>query len=475
MTIQYRIDGVRLYEAIIAGSVELISNKKQLNKMNVFPVADGDTGSNMSATLESVMSHMQRSENLSVVMDSAAEGALVGARGNSGIILAQFLYGLGLETKDKESLELESFIQAMKRASNRLHEVMINPVEGTILTLIKSWVNAMETHKHMTSFSDYVGKIMETSGVALEKTKEQLQVLKDNNVVDSGAKGFYSFLEGIQKYILTGKVPEVNLAKDELLRLEASDRHEAHSVYRYCCEAMISDLSLEGTELKRIMSGYGDSLIVAGGKSRSRLHMHTNEPEAMFSRLAEYGKLSQIKADDMHLQMEAVQSPKRGIAIVTDSIADLPEGIVLEDQVFVIPLQFEVEGVTHLDRISLTTKRFYQINKHLKTQPVSSMPSVKQVESLFQFLAEHYEAIMVLTVSDQLSGTYAMITSVAAMQRQRGVQIEVLNTLKNSGAQGLMVQEAVKLADAQLLLGDIFEKLQAMRSRTKILVAVDTV
>ncbi len=475
MAIQYQIDGVKFYEAVVAGSVELIANKKQLNQINVFPVADGDTGSNMSATVESVINHMEKNTRLSVVVSSAAEGALIGARGNSGIILAQFLYGVDLETKNCDTLELESFVQAMKRSFNRLYEVMTNPVEGTILSVIRCWITEMEAHSHHTNITAYITNIMASSKTALEKTKGQLQVLQDNNVVDSGAKGFYSFLEGVQKYIMTGKVPEIRSEKVSFLKMDTVERHDAYSAYRYCCEAMISDLTLEATKLKRLMSGYGDSLIIAGGQERLRLHMHTNSPEAMFSQLGNYGRLSQIKADDMHLQMEAVQSPKRKMAIVTDSIADLPEGFELAEQVFVIPLQLEIEGVTHLDRISMTTKRFYEMNQHIKEQPLSSMPSVKRIESLFQFLAEHYESILVLSVSDKLSGTYQLMASVAAGQRQRGGRIEVLNTLKNSGAQGLLVLEAVALANQGLAVETVAERLTQLRKRTKILVAVDTV
>lgn len=475
MVSQYKINGIKFYEAIVAGSVELISNKKTLNKINVFPVADGDTGSNMSATVESVMAHMKKSENLSVVANSAAEGALLGARGNSGIIFAQFLYGFCMEAKQYEEIDFETFIKAMKNASARLYEVMLNPVEGTILTLIKTWVSAMEQHRHQTNLHTFLGLTMEASAVALEKTKEQLQVLKDRNVVDSGAKGFYSFLEGVQKYMVTGKVPEMVVRNADVEIVQHETAHEVQSAYRYCCEAMLSECELEAKVLKQAMGGYGDSLIVAGGKDYMRLHMHTNDPEAMFSRLGSLGRISQIKADDMHLQMAAVQAPARKIAIVTDSIADLPEDYEKENQIFVLPLLLEVDGVTHLDRISLTTKRFYQINRHLKEQPQSSLPSVKQVESLLQFLAEHYEAILVLCVSDKLSGTYQMIASVAALKRENGAQIEVVNTLKNSAAQGLMVLEAVKMADKDLPLSEIVRELKALSASTKILVAVDTV
>jgi DegV family protein with EDD domain len=244
---------------------------------------------------------------------------------------------------------------------------------------------------------------------------------------------------------------------------------------RYCCEAIVDGHKMDVLQVKRMMSGFGDSLVIAGGDKRIRLHMHTNDPESMFSQLQTLGKLSQIKADDMHLQMEAIQEPRSKVAIVTDSIADLPEGFARENQVFVMPMQIEVDGVVHLDRISLSVKRFYEINRQLKEQPKSSLPSIKQVESLLEFLQEHYEAVLVLCVSDKLSGTYEMVASLADLQRKRGQKIAVVNTLKNSGAQGLLVVEACKLARREVGLEAMVEQLVALIPRTQILVAVDTV
>lgn len=478
MATNEKIDGLKLYNAIIAGSIEVMANKKELNKINVFPVADGDTGSNLSATMKSVVEHMKKSDDLSIVANSAAEGALLGARGNSGIIFAQFLYGFHMEAKNQAALDPETFIQAMKTSSHRLYEVMLNPVEGTILTIIRRWVDSMEHyHREKRPLNDFINMTMKDSLTALEETTEQLAALKNKNVVDSGAKGFYHFLEGVRAYLLTGKIP---VFEDKLMAIgpiEAIEEmnHFEHSTYRFCCEALISGDKMEVATVKKAMSLFGDSLVIAGGDERIRLHMHTNTPEEMFAKLQSFGTLSQIKADDMHLQMDAIQSPLYKTAIVTDSIADLPEGFAQKHQVFVIPLQLEVGEVVHLDRISLSVKRFYEMNRHLKEQPKSSLPPIKQVESLLHFLGEHYESVLVLCVSDQLSGTYQMVASVAQLQRKNGLKIAVVNTLKNSGAQGLLVMEACKMAAAGMGIDAMADQLYSLIPRTKILVAVDTV
>lgn len=135
----YKIDGYGFYEGVRAGASQLMLNKNELNRINVFPVADGDTGSNMSATLKAILEHMEKKEDLSVVASMAAEGALTGARGNSGMILAQFFYAFATEVKNEPSIELDRFIALIQFASNKLYDVVLNPVEGTILTLIAKW------------------------------------------------------------------------------------------------------------------------------------------------------------------------------------------------------------------------------------------------------------------------------------------------------------------------------------------------
>ncbi len=478
MTKFYKLDGAHFYNAMVCGALEVMENKLILNKINVFPVADGDTGSNLSATMTSILEHMKKSENLSVVANTAAEGALLGARGNSGIIFAQFLYGFHMAVENEKEIDSGAFILAMKTSLARLYEVVMSPVEGTILTLITSWISAMERH-HLKElhFKAFVSITMKESLEALERTTEQLPILKEKGVVDSGAKGFYLFLEGVSQYLVTGNVPQIGaeIRETSLLPEHKHSQDLEISENRFCCEAVVNGHKMDVLQVKRTMSGFGDSLVIAGGGERIRLHMHTNTPESMFSQLQTFGKLSQIKADDMHLQMEAIQEPRSKIAIVTDSIADLPEGFARKNQVFVMPMQMEVDGVVHLDRISLSAKRFYEINRHLKEQPTSSLPSIKQVESLLQFLQEHYEAVLVLCVSDQLSGTYEMVASLAALQRKRGQKIAVVNTLKNSGAQGLLVVEACKLARQKISLEAMVAQLDVLIPRTQILVAVDTV
>lgn len=477
------INGRHVYYAILAGANEVIQNKSELDRINVFPVPDGDTGANLTSTMKAVMENIRLEEDVDVVLSSAADGALMGARGNSGLIFAQLIYGWYMEVKSKETLTQDELIHSLQGALKRLYSVMLNPVEGTILTVVREWIHSLERHKDKAaSLLEYAERTLSDSGAAVKKTTEMLEQLRKSNVVDAGAKGFYHFLEGVKRYIEHG---EAGIEKISVIPSEAHPRsaeaHETLGEFRYCCETLLTrqekgrDKGLKVEAIREIAQRFGDSLVIAGGEDKLRVHLHTNEPEPLFDALSQVGMLDAIKVDDMKIQVDIRNHRKYPFAIVTDTIADLPQAFIDEHQISVIPLQLEIGGVVHLDRVTLSVGHFYEINKTLKDQPQSSMPAIKNVENLLMFLSDYYEAILVLSVSDKLSGTYAMIKSLEPLITKRGRKIEVLNTLKNSGGQGLMVKKAVDMAREGKSFEEVVEAMRAMRDRVKILVSVDTV
>lgn len=503
MSKKLNLNGQIFYRAVVAGANGIMLNKNELNAINVFPVADGDTGSNLNATVKSIVDFMVDNENLSTVARSAADGALIGARGNSGMILAQFFYAFSAEIKQTETLDVKDFIKAIKNASRTLSKVLINPVEGTLLTIIQSWSDSLEIRYNDTlALDDYASVIMADVQNALAHTPDQLPILKEKGVVDSGAKGFYHFLEGISHLIKTGH----NLGTGESSRTDLQisplsitipphTEHRDQEQFRYCCEALLRNSQMVDEMLKSNLAALGDSLIIAGGPGLQHLHLHTSQPQAFFSKLTSLGTVDYMKADDMQLQAAIVAAPKGRIAIVTDSIADLSEDFALNNQVTLLPLHIIIDGVDYLDRIAMTTKRFYQINQSLTEQPRSSMPSMKEIESLFQFLLGHFESILVMSVSSKLSGTYNLFQTVAkSLNIQQKSEyasdskfpyydrIHVIDTLKNSGAQGLLTKVASEYALSEKICSKVLTPQEALSQlvhyiekqipKTNILVAV---
>ena len=204
MSILSKLTGKELYWSIISGGKKIIEHQEEINKINVFPVPDGDTGSNLAATATSIIYNSKESDSINIVASSIGDAALDGARGNSGVIFAQFLYGIGVETKGSKNLSPQEFAEIIKKASDYVYKAIPSPQEGTIITVIREWAEYI--HANKDTFTDFDTLFIKAELVALEAlahTTEQLEALRIAKVVDAGGKGFVFFIEGIKETILT--------------------------------------------------------------------------------------------------------------------------------------------------------------------------------------------------------------------------------------------------------------------------------
>ncbi len=213
MKIRY-LDGSRLYNAIIAGGKAVIKNQAYLNKINVFPVPDADTGTNMASTMRSIMESSKVSRSLQSTLRSIADSALMGARGNSGIIFAQFFHGLSQELKDHHTISVTDFSRSVNNAITYVYDSILEPVEGTIITVMKDWAKAVEKNSEKTrDFVHLLSNSLKTARESLQNTPKQLKVLAEAGVVDAGAHGFVNFLEGISSFIQKGKLKSLSMVE----------------------------------------------------------------------------------------------------------------------------------------------------------------------------------------------------------------------------------------------------------------------
>lgn len=236
----YSIDGKGLYYSFLAGARKVFENQNHLNKINVFPVPDADTGTNFAPTMRSIIELVEPNPDLRVTANSLANAALVGARGNSGIIFAQFLYGFSTEVNKYPNLTIKEFASAIKESVKYAYQAITNPVEGTMITVIREWADYIYQIKD--SFDDFTSLLessLEKAREALEKTKLKLQALAKADVVDAGAKAFVVFLEGIIDFFRAGL--RVLLGSRKALKVEELTNiiHE-EITFRYCTEALIS-------------------------------------------------------------------------------------------------------------------------------------------------------------------------------------------------------------------------------------------
>ncbi|MBN1501811.1 MAG: DegV family EDD domain-containing protein [Spirochaetes bacterium] len=474
-----KLNGIRLYNSFLSGYDNLLKQKNYLNEINVFPVADGDTGSNMVSTFYSTIQAEKISDSLSQTLNSIADKALSGARGNSGIIVAQFINGLAYECSEKDVMTTFEFGSALRNAAKSTYNSLEDPKEGTLLTILRVWSEEMYIlGQAIHNFNDLFIKSITSARTALKKTKEQLSVLKKAGVIDAGASGFVSFLEGIAGMISTGIVPAQKTVIQELHDEDEKTLHDIpvsdkEILFRYCTEAlMLRESSDEITREK--LNPYGDSLIISRGRNKTKIHIHTNNPSAVFLILKDYGAIIEQKVDDMLLQYNAVHNPLSETAIVTDSIADIPRELIDRYQIHVIPQKIIWGKNEYLDRITITGETFYPyLNSH-QEYPTSSAPDPLRVEQTFEWLASHYRSIIAIPVAKVQSGTWQVMKNSISRLREKGYPATVIDSRLNSAAEGLAVISAAEHATAGMAYDEILRNLESTLEKARIYVSVAT-
>lgn len=475
MAINY-LDSEKLYYSFVSGAREVIRNRKVLNDINVFPVADGDTGSNMASTMNSIIEEARVENSVKGTMSSIADAAISGARGNSGIIIAQYINGIFMSLRDEARVSVSSFGQSVWDAVPHAYNAISEPVEGTIITVIRDWAEAVYRHKdHAGDFHELLSKPMEAASESLKATTGKLKVLEDARVVDSGAKGFVYFIEGLTEFIRTGHLKDDFIAEDMALSFDEYPEHDhGKPLFRYCTEAMISGEGIDLSGLKASLNTLGDSLIAAGSDRRARIHIHTDKPEEVMQVLKEKGRIMQQKADDMIRQYEALHARKSRIALVTDSIADLPQEFIDKHQIHVVPLNLEFLGTSYLDKVTMTPEVFYPLLDAAEEYPKSSQPGIKALEGHMALLSSQYESIIVITVAKVQSGTFNSFVKAKEKLSGNGANIHVIDSRQNSGAEGLLVMRAAELIEKGMPFEEIITEIERLRSNTRILVSVNT-
>jgi len=306
---ELKIDGVLLKKMIISAANNLENNKVMLNALNVFPVPDGDTGTNMALTMQSAVRELVniKDENPSIsrIADAAANGSLMGARGNSGVILSQIFRGFAKALKGKEDFDAKTLANALMEGSNTAYKAIMKPTEGTILTVIReTGEHAIKAAEHTQSVLALFEELIDKSKKVLDKTPEMLPVLKNAGVVDAGGKGLVVILEGMFLSMKNGSILDLKNSLNyevEENNLDSSFFESVDLEFGYCTEFFIKVSTPEDT-LKHRLFTLGDSLVVVSDNSITKIHIHTNNPGKVIEIALEYGSLSKIKIDNMREQ-----------------------------------------------------------------------------------------------------------------------------------------------------------------------------
>ena len=331
LTVSVKVIDARLMQkAFLAGAKGLEAKKEWINELNVFPVPDGDTGTNMTMTIMSAAREVAAVEN--PTMDSLAKaissGSLRGARGNSGVILSQLFRGFTKEIKGKETVDVKTLAQAFVHATETAYKAVMKPKEGTILTVAKGMADkAVEVAEETDDVLEFGGKVIEHGDYVLSQTPEMLPVLKQAGVVDSGGqglmqvvKGAFDGLSGKKVDITVPDAKSVSAAASEAKGAASTDIDTAHIKYGYCTEFIINlekhyDENSEH-EFKAYLESIGDSIVVVSDDDIVKVHVHTNDPGLAIQKALTFGSLSRMKIDNMREehQERVIQDAERKAA-----------------------------------------------------------------------------------------------------------------------------------------------------------------
>ena len=345
-----RINGHDFYNMVVNASNRLLEESDFVNALNVFPVPDGDTGTNMSMTFKAAVKEIENlnSESIGETSKKLAKGALMGARGNSGVILSQILRGISKGLEGKISVDSVEFANAFVEGSKAAYKAVMKPTEGTILSVIRAASEAAVKSKK-TDIVELLSEIVVESKVMLDKTPDLLPALKKAKVVDSGGMGLYIILQGMYDALKDGIKAEI---KD--ISAKASTGASAEAIedidikFGYCTEFIILGDASKAKAFQDEIEPLGDSMIVVGYDDVIKVHIHTNDPGLVLSKAVAVGELSKIKIDNMREEHREVLMSKEEYAKGQTEEAEEEEEVTVEKKKYAFVSVAMGEGITHV-------------------------------------------------------------------------------------------------------------------------------
>lgn len=456
-----------MQRALDAGILHLFQRREYLNRINVFPVPDGDTGSNMAFTFKAIREALsgRTSERVDQLIERVADAALDGARGNSGAIMAQYFQGWREGAVGCGLFTPESLARAASRGSEAAWSAMANPVAGTLPSVTEGFSKALEAA--VAGGENDIRNLLKTglkaAQEALERTPEQLPALRAAGVVDAGGQGFVDLLEGIWQFVVDGKV-------DDPPPLAEEDRpkdieHFEVGAHRYCTECVIEGEGLNRDAVMAKLEEMGlSSIVVAGSACRLRVHVHTDAPGDVFLAAEGFGEIRQQKADDMSRQ-HGLLNQAGSVAVVADSGADLPQDEVDRLGIHMVPARVSFGEQEFLDGVSIDGEAFHRMLAECEELPQTSQPPPGDFARQYELLTSHGYTVVSVGLSQALSGTTG--SALRAAERFEEGAVRVVDTLNATCGQGLLAIAAAEAAARGYSADEIVAMLAEMIPQTR--------
>lgn len=460
-----------LRRALISGARRVIAQRDYLNKINVFPVPDGDTGSNLAFTLGNVLTGAlsRKAHGAGELLRRVSEHAIDGARGNSGAILAQFFTGISERIGPSHAISLEQMSQAIQHGAATARLALSEPKEGTILSVISVFADSLRVDPGRFHFRQWFEAALADAKKALANTPNQLPVLMKAGVVDAGAQGFVDMLDGVFQFIQDGRIELDDACENLSADLEVANAHielsDGDPEHRWCSECLVLGEGLDRSGLRAAVADLGSScVVIAGSTSRVRLHAHVGDPMRLFDTAARFGRVEATKADDMQAQARTAAGNK-SVVVITDTAADLPESLSEQLNIHWVPLRVNFGDKDYLDKIGLRTTEFYEKLRTEWVFPKTSQPSPGDFRRQFEFLLSHHPHVVYVGLSRSVSGTLQSAETAAA--RGHADRIHIFDTGNAAGGQGLLVIAAAEAAKAGKTPEEIRQILERLKPLTQ--------
>ena len=480
-----KINGLVLAEMIDLGSKNLAKNAEKINALNVFPVPDGDTGTNMNLSMSSGAKETAANvvENIGELGKSFSKGLLMGARGNSGVILSQLFRGMSQHIADKKEVNAKEFAEAIQNGVSIAYKAIIKPVEGTILTVAREAAEAgLKAAENTTSVVEVMEAIYAEAQASLKRTPELLPILKEVGVVDSGGQGLVCVYQGFVAALKGEKIEGLEAVETNIVDMQFEDDHDmdfmnpADIVYGFCTEFTVR-LDKEKKEFnedkfREDMSKFGDSLLVISDSEFVKIHVHTETPGDVFNYGQQYGELIKIKSDNMREQHREVlrkQEAKQATApkeLKEQAMISISMGAGLSKVLTSMGVDYIVEGGQTMNP---STEDIMKAIKEVNAKNIFIFPNNKNIQLAAKQAAELAEENVFVveskTAPQGLAAVMVFNPQAAAEENFANMQevlstvstLEVTHAVRDTNIEGVEIKkdEFMGIRDGKIVVSNL--------------------
>ncbi len=460
------------YNGLICAQNILTKNLEEINKINIFPVADGDTGTNLLLSIENIYVEIDKNLPIHTQLQEFVSALFTKASGNSGFILSLLLTEVSGHIIDSDGFSPRKLGTALLKAAYKAKEQIENYVDGSMISFSEDLGNLL-----IESEYDYWDKKLyeHLSGsfkLILEQTRIKNPLLSSSDVVDAGALGLCYWFTGLFSSLCQVSEIYFHSYNKEIINSDSFDCETISTQespnFRYCVQATLSLQKKNRDIIDEILMTTGDCNLNIFQKNIMRFHLHTDKTQDLFYKIMKYSVVKSVKIDDMVIQYEASQGYNK-IAIVTDSSADIPYKIKEKYKINVIPLCITQGEQKMLDGLTVNPESLARHIESNTVYPKTSSPTLGSIEKLFKLLSSNHQHVIAISISSKMSGTFNSFSRIA----KSFANVSVIDSKRNSGAHGLVVSEIARMAHAGQSAKNILEVKEKVISSKNIYVLVN--